>query len=123
MATDFIKLKACISSMAKAMGLVTPPEELCDSILNHVLYDKEYAGIEGKNGLESFSSKLITEREFRNLVMAHCSTKIAGFNNAEEPDYLTFSTKELCDDFDLALIGRLTRLTRDDVFEPWDKNV
>ena len=123
MKPDISKLKDCMSSMAKAMGLKTPPAWKCDLILNHILYEQEFNGVEGKNGLNSFTSQFITEREFRNLVMAHCSTKIASYNDTVEPDCYTYSNKELCDNFDLALIDRLTRPTVNDVFEPWDKNI
>ncbi|MBV1911025.1 MAG: hypothetical protein KUG78_17130 [Kangiellaceae bacterium] len=96
-------LHSAIASLAKAMGLEMLPETLRDSLIAHVLYDGEYNGVKGKNGFNSFNENLITAQEYTDLVMAHCSTKIANFNNVPEPGCDTFVSVKLCEKFETAL--------------------
>lgn len=97
------ELHSAMASLAKAMELEELPETQRDSLIAHVLYDGEYNGIEGKNGFNSFNENLITAQEYRDLVMAHCSSKIASYNNVSEPSCDTFVSVELCEKFESAL--------------------
>ena len=100
------KLTICIGDMATAMGMKSLPEDLCSNLIEHVLYKSEYQGVKGKEGWAGLTRGLITEREARNLLMAHSATKISNFNEKEEPASNTYSTKTLCSNFEIALLGR-----------------
>jgi hypothetical protein len=103
---DLEQLKVCISSMAIAMKMESLPDERCDRLISHILYAKEYDGIEGKSGWECLCNKIITERELRDLLMAHCSIEISRFNKLEEVDYGAYASKALSDMFEVALFPR-----------------
>jgi hypothetical protein len=103
---DLNKLRRCMQSLAKAMDLEELPLEIHNSLVAHLLYDGEFGGIGGKNLYEDFKLDLITEREFRNVVIAHFATKLANHNHISEPDCDTYLNKELSESFDKALIGK-----------------
>ena len=81
------KLRLCMKLLAKAMDIEQLPPARFDALVAHILYDEKLAGIDGKNALEGFKHHLITEREYRNLVLAHFSTKLANHNRVTEPDF------------------------------------
>lgn len=116
------KLKICISDLAAAMGMKSLPEELSSNLIEHVLYKGEYQGVKGKNSWAGLIQGIITEREARNLLMAHSATKISNFNDKEEPGCNTYSTKVLCSNFEIALLGRVANLNSIDQLDPWEKN-
>ena len=118
---DKNKLKDCIDAMALAMKMEPLPNDLCFKLIDHVLYNQDYDGIEGKNGWQCFKQKLLTEREIRNLLMAHSATKIARFNKIKEPGCDTYTSMKLCQGFEVALIGRHVNPTKIDVLDPWEK--
>ena len=111
-----------MSEMATAMGMEPLPEAFSLSLIKHVLYKNKYQGVEGKQGWAGLTRGIITEREARNLLMAHCATKIASFNRATEPGYDMYSTRELCSNFEVALLGRHVKVTKLDLLDPWEKN-
>jgi len=122
MQPDNKKLNACVRDLAHAMKMNALPESLFYHLINHVLYDEKYDNIEGKNGWLCLEKGLLTEREMRNLFMAHSATKIARFNKALEPGCNTYATPELCNSFEYALFGRCVKLVSIDVLDPWEKN-
>ncbi|WP_419832588.1 hypothetical protein [Endozoicomonas atrinae] len=116
------RVRKCVDLMAHAMGLNPLPEDKSNLLIKHVLFDAEYEGIEGKNGWGAFTSSLITERELRNLLMAHSATKIANYNKVREPGTPDHISKELCNGFELALFGRSSKLLSIDNKDPWERN-
>ena len=102
------------------MNMQPLPDVKAKLLIGHILYDKNYDGVSGKYGWSSLTNNLITERELRNLVVAHCATKISSFNNLYEPGYDTYLTKELCVGFEMALFGREAKLLEFDVLDPWE---
>ena len=67
--------------MSELMGCSALPDDKAKDLIEHVLYDKTWGSVKGKNGWPCFQRKLITEREIRKLIMQHCCTKIASLNN------------------------------------------
>ncbi len=111
---------ACVNELALAMKLEPLPEDRCINLIRHVLYIDSYNGVEGKGSLGCFNQGIITPREFRNLLMAHAATKIAGYNQVDEPGCDKYSSQELCSKFALALLGRSAKLLDCDVRDPWE---
>ena len=107
MKPDKKDLTECISLMAEAMKFNPLPNHRVNQLIEHVLYEREYDDIEGKEGWITFSKGLTTEREIRDLFMAHTATKIARHNKKEEPSCTEYSTKELRQKFELALLGKI----------------
>jgi len=116
------ELKSCIDLMARSMGFSSLPQDRVSRLIDHILFENEYDGVEGKEGWHSFTSGYITEREIRNLVMAHSATKIARYEKKSEPNFLEYSTKELCQQFEVALLGRTVVPTDIDVLDPWERD-
>jgi hypothetical protein len=102
---DIEQLKNCIAAMASDMNMKGIPDELSNKLIHHILYNEEYNGLKGKNVWSSFCEKLITEKETRNLLMAHCSTKIAKFNKLKEPSFDSYASIALYDMFEVALFN------------------
>ncbi|OZG72616.1 hypothetical protein BTA51_13890 [Hahella sp. CCB-MM4] len=118
---DRVELKKCLDDLASAMNLEQMAEELSLSVIDHVLYDLELNGIRGKNGWECCAKGLITERELRNLTMAHAVSKISRSNGVKEPAFNTYASKHLCEAFERSLLGRPAILKESDVLDPWEK--
>ena len=100
--------------MALQMKCIPLEKDLLNSLINYVLYNE-------KDGWAAYKLDIITERELRNLLMAHSATRISQSNNICEPNCSTYVTKELCDNFEYALFGRLAKLNSIDLLEPWEK--
>jgi len=118
---DIGGLKQCMANMAFAMQFKPLTEEKSQLLLDHVLYDGLYNDQQGKQGLEQLHRGMITERELRNLLMAHCATKISNENKCDEPGCDKYSSRELCREFELAIFGRPGKLYDMDVWDPWKK--
>ncbi len=118
MKPDKKELIKCIYLMAIAMKFDPLPEKKTIQLIDHVLFEGEYNDLEGKQGWVAFSKGLSTEREIRNLLMAHSATKIANHNNRAEPNCTEYSTKELCQKFELALHSKIVVPTDFDVLDP-----
>ena len=99
------------------------PETQAKQLINHVLFNNEYNSVAGKEGFECFLKNLITEREFRNLFIAHSVTEIAKFNKKTEPNFINYSTKELCQSVELAFFGKVSIPTQTDTLDPWEINI
>ncbi|WP_163831846.1 hypothetical protein [Spartinivicinus ruber] len=114
-------VKNSIEKMANEMGCEPLPEEKAELLIEHVLYDGIWKGVEGKDGWRSFEAMLITEREIRNLLMQHSRTKIAKFNGKCEFDLACPFTKTVCQSFEIALLGRLAKLSGDENLDYWEE--
>jgi len=117
------ELKKCLDALSSAMNLKPMTEEVCFRVIDHVLHDSEYNGVRGMNGWECHMRGIITERELRNLVMAHSATKISSFNGINEPSCNKYTSQSLCNAFEISLFGRLVKLNEIDVLDSWEKNV
>ncbi|WP_020409585.1 hypothetical protein [Hahella ganghwensis] len=106
--------------MAEAMKLDPLPYDKAFQLIEHVLYKGEYSDLSGKEGWRCFEGGLVTEREMRNLLMAHSATKIAEFNGKDEPNSLAYSSKELCHLFEMTLFGKIVGPRSSDVIDPWE---
>lgn len=115
-------LKNCIDLMAKSMKFSSLPQDRMSQLIAHVLFDEEYDGVEGKEGWSGFTKGYITGREIRDLMMAHSATKIARHEKKNEPSNTAYSTKELCQKFELALLGKIVVPTDVDVLDPWEND-
>ncbi len=102
------ELKKCILKMSELMGCLPLPDDKLKDLIQHVLYDKKWGSIDGKNSWACFQRKLITEREIRKLIMQHSCTKIADFNNKCETKLGNPYSKEMCQLFEVALLGRVS---------------
>lgn len=120
MVPDKEKLIECITSMAEAMKFDPLPYDRALQLIEHVLYKGDYNGLKGKKGWLCFEDGIITEREMRNLLMAHSATKIARFNRKDEPSCLDYSSKELCHLFEMTLFGKVVIPKHCDVLDPWE---
>lgn len=120
MKPDIEKLKKCIRLLAESMGFDALPENREDQLINHVLFKQEYDGVIGKEFWFRFEKQLITERELRNVFMAHSSTKIAMYNQRDEPCVGEYKTKGLCHNFEIALFGSIVVPGSVDVLDPWE---
>ena len=116
-APNFDALYICTSTMAKSMHMRPLPLEQCNELLAHVLYTECLQGVEGKNAWESYCMGLITEIEIRNLLMAHCATKISFFNRLSEPDARTYLSRNLSEKFEIALFARPAQRLNSDVVD------
>ncbi len=112
MKPDIEKIVNCIDKMAEAMNMKTLPLDRCKALINHVLYDEQYDDVKGKEGWACFQDGLITEREIRNLLMAHSATKISKFNKEDEPNSNEYAFTDLCQAFDAALLGKPADLNK-----------
>ena len=121
MEPDKKELRNCIRLLAISMKFKPLPEERASQLIDHVLFKGEYDGVKGKDGWICFSEGIITEREIRNLLLAHSASKIAGHNNKTEPNCTEYCTKELCQKFELALLSKIVVPTAFDVLDPWEK--
>lgn len=101
------ELKVSVEMMAKSMNLPMPSESQLKLIFDHVLYNGKFEGINGKNGYKHFELGLITKSEFRNLVMAHCASKISFFSERPEPSFNSYESIELNQSFEKALLGEI----------------
>jgi len=106
--------------MAETMTFDPLPYDRVVQLIEHVLYEREYDGVSGKEGWCSFESNIITEREFRNLVMANSATEIARHNKQNEPSSAEYSNKELCHSFEMALFGSVITPGAYDMLDPWE---
>ena len=93
--------------MAKAMSLPMPSKRQVELLFDHVLYDGSLEGVGGKNGCEHFELGLLTKAEFRDLVMAHCASKISFFSESPEPNFKSYESIELNQSFEKALLGMI----------------
>ena len=100
-------LKVSVEMMAKAMGLPMPSEPQVRLLFDYVLYDGSFGDVAGKNGYKHFELGLITEFEFRDLVMAHCASKISFFSERPEPNFNSYESIELNQLFEKALLGKI----------------
>ncbi len=91
-------------------------------LLNHLLFGLSLDGFEGKNAWTCLAKGVITERELRNLIMAHCATHLARANKSNEPSSNQYVTEMRCDSFDLALFGRKGVIGETDVRDPWERS-
>ena len=112
MQNDFIMIKnsefnVSVEMMAKAMCLPMPSESQVRLLFDHVLYDGKLGHVDGKNGCKHFELGLITKSEFRDLVMAHCASKISFFNERPEPSFNSYESIELNQSFEKALLGKI----------------
>lgn len=98
------EVQSCINEMALLMKMKPLPDALCKQLINHVLYDAQYGGAEGKRSWQCYCEGLITESELVSLLMAHAATKIAGYNHLLEPDFLAYESKDLESKLKRALI-------------------
>lgn len=114
------KVVQSINFMAEVMEFDPLPTERVEELIEHVLYDQYYNGVSGKRAWFSFESGLITERETRNLLMAHSATKIASHNRRDQPSSDIYSRKELSHSFDFALFGRASNPIDIDLLDPWE---
>jgi hypothetical protein len=120
---DRKELLNCFAIMASAMHMNAMNHALGVEVVNHVLYNSKLSGLDGKNAWESYLKGIITERELRNLVMAHAAAKISNYNCIEQPDFEIFNSKSLCNAFEISLFGRLANLQEIDILDPWEKNL
>ena len=120
MQTD--ELLKCIENMADAMNYSPLSRERAEQLIEHVLFEREYNGVEGKGSWDSFSSGLITEREVRNILMAHAATKIARENELSEPNMNDYNSPELCHSFEQGLFGKPVMPKECDVLDSWEKS-
>ena len=114
------ELVECINTMALSMKLTPMPHGDTEKLINHILFNEVWNGVKGKEAWKCVEKGLITEREFRNLLMAHSSTKTANFNKVNEPSLDTYYSKELCHRFERALFGRLVVPLKTDQLDPWE---
>ncbi len=117
-----VALISCMQLMAELMELISLPNEKAAQLIEYVLFDKEYNGVKGKDGWGCFLVHLITERELRNLIMAHSASKIASYNKKTEPSCYDYITKNLCQKFEIALIGNVIVPKAHDILDPWEKD-
>lgn len=114
-------LLACIELMAASMEFKSLPQEKAKQLIEHVLFDQKYYGVEGKQAWACYASGIITKREVRNLLMAHAATKIAHENQRNEPQLSSYISPELCHRFECALFGKKIIVRKYDVLDPWEK--
>ena len=116
------ELKDCLISLADAMRLKPLSNERAEHLIDHVLYDQAYDGVKGKNAWACFKNSLLTERELRDLLMAHSATKISRHNRENEQDCRTYLTEELCNRFEYALLGKVVIPSGIDVLDPREED-
>lgn len=109
--------------LASAMGFPNPTDAQVAEVVGYVLYDQEVGGRSGKKAWSCFNKRLITERELRNLLMAHGATNLSNWNGVDEPGLGKFVSRELCESFERALFGRKVRLHEVDMLDPWETEV
>ena len=117
---DIDKLLNSIFLMAEAMKFQPLSDERAKELISHVLYDKEYDGIDGKDNWKCFQHGLLTERELRNVFMAHTATKIARDDGRNEPNCNDYNSIDLCNGFELGLLGKITKPRKVDQLDPWE---
>ncbi len=101
------EFKVSVEMMAKAMCLPIPSEPQVELLFDHVLYDGKFGHVDGKNGFKHFELGLITESELRDLVMAHCASKISFFSERPEPSFNSYESIELNQSFEKVLLGKI----------------
>ncbi len=117
-----VELIDCVYLMAKQMKLTPLPSARAVQLIEHVLFDKEFNGVKGKDGWGCFLSHLLTEREIRNLMMAHSATRISSYNKKSEPGYNNYGTRNLCQKFEIALLDKVIIPTVHDSLDSWEKS-
>lgn len=117
---DLEELLSCVNQLAKVMHMSPLPVDLSINLIEHVLYDEKRWNVKGKKILDCLSRNLLTEREARNVLMAHSATNISSFNQAPEVNCFSYMSKELCEKFEIALIGRVVKLREMDLLDPWE---
>lgn len=114
-------LLACIELMAASMKFKSLSQEKAKQLIEHVLFDQKYYGVEGKQAWACYASGIITKREVRNLLIAHAATKIAQENKRNEPQLSSYTSPGLYHRFERALFGKKIIVREDDVLDPWEK--
>jgi hypothetical protein len=117
------ELIECINLMAGNMSFEILPKKELLGLINHVLFDEHIGQVSGKEAWACLMDNLITERELRNLMMAHSATKLAGFNKKDEPFLSSYLTEDLCHKFDKALFGKIIQSKISEPLDSWDKNL
>ena len=110
---DREKLLSSLAQLAHAMECTPLAKNDAESLIDYVM------GRE-KNGWGGYLRGIITERELRNLIMAHGATTTARSNLIEEPNCDTYMSQELCLAFEIALFGRRGELHNIDYRDPWE---
>ena len=64
---------------------------------------------------------LITKRELRILLMQHSATKISHSNKSQEPSYDSYLCKDICQKFEIALLGDVVDPRFEAWKDPWEK--
>jgi hypothetical protein len=105
MKPKFEDLFNCVKDQASAMNMKSLTQDKTVELIEYVLY-KGHDNANGKNAWSCYENGLITERELRNLLMAHAATQISHSNNLSEPGYNNYVAKELCQKYEKALFGR-----------------
>jgi AAA+ ATPase superfamily predicted ATPase len=100
---DKQKLLSSLAQLAYAMECTPLAKNDAESLVDYVMG-------RGKNGWSGYLRGIITERELRNLIMAHGATTTARSNSIEEPNCDTYMSQELCLEFEIALFGRRCEL-------------
>ncbi len=100
--------------MAAAMKMRRLEKTVAHSLFKHLLYDFTLEGRKGCARWAAHLGGLITERELRNLLMAHCATQISAANRVSEPSSETYVSEDLERCFDVAIFGRRAILHRRD---------
>ena len=117
---DFDQLLRACGMMASAMKLRCLEKEAAQNLFTHLLYELPLDGIKGRRAWAAFRKGLITERELRNLLMAHASTRISAFDMVDEPSYTLYGSEGLCAAFEKVLFGRRTKRHPIDPPDPWE---
>ena len=118
---DINELLECMRNLADAMNMDPLPSEIAEQVFDHILFDGEFRGISGKDSYECLNRNIITEREYRNLLVAHCATKISSHNKKSEPSCDEYFTQKIANRFEKALLGRLANLVSTDILDSWEK--
>lgn len=109
-----------VNTMAIAMNLNQMSLAGAEKLINHILFNEVWNGFKGKEVWKCFENSLITERELRNLLIAHSATKISAFNKVNESSLATYNSKDLCYRFERALFGKLVVPLKTDQLDPWE---
>ena len=113
-APDTADLVRAMDQLAHAMNCQPMGSDVAESLIAHVLFDKQLHGRNGRNAWASLQCGIITELELRNLLMAHCATSTAQVNDIHEPASDTYLTRDIGLAFEIALLGREAHLAPTD---------
>lgn len=104
-----------MQALALAMEMKALSDEISAKLINHILFKEKFEGKDGKDGWSCLNSNIVTEKELRDLLMAHSATKLAQHNNTSVPSFSEYGSIKVCGEFEKALFGRPAKPSSSDI--------